>query len=48
VAIQQAAGIAKSWRTNRANAYADYLQEREEYREQQAEGTLDPKETEPA
>jgi hypothetical protein len=47
VAIQQAAGIAKSWRTNRANAYAAYLQEREEYVEKQAEGTLDPKETEP-
>jgi hypothetical protein len=47
VAIQQATGIAKSWRTNRANAYQDYLQEREEYLERQAEGTLDPKETEP-
>jgi hypothetical protein len=46
VAIQQAAGIAKSWRTNQANAYQGYLQEWEEYREQQAEGTLDPKETE--
>lgn len=47
VAIQQAAGIAKSWRTNRANAYHGYLQEREEYLERQVEGTLDPKETEP-
>ncbi len=47
VAVQQAAGIAKSWRTNRANAYHGYLQEREEYLEKQAEGTLDPKETEP-
>jgi hypothetical protein len=46
VAIQQAAGIAKSWRSNRANAYTDYLQEREEYREKQTEGTLDPNETE--
>ena len=25
VAIQQASGIAQSWRTNRANAYRDYL-----------------------
>src|SRR5713101_3890038 len=31
VAIQQAAGIAQSWRTNRAQAYQDYLDEREEY-----------------
>src|SRR5712691_5743415 len=47
VAIQQAAGIAKSWRSNWANAYQDYLQEREEYFEKQVEGALDPKETEP-
>ncbi len=47
VAIQQAAGIAQSWRTNRTQAYQDYLQEREEYLEKQAEGTLDPKELEP-
>jgi hypothetical protein len=47
VAIQQAAGIAKSWRSNRANAYQDYLQEREEYMERQAEDALNPKETEP-
>jgi hypothetical protein len=38
VAIQQAAGIAQSWRTNRASAYQDEL---EEYQEQEAEGTLD-------
>ncbi len=38
VAIQQAAGIAKSWRTNRANAYQSYLDELEEYQEQEAEG----------
>src|SRR5713226_4126106 len=30
VAIQQAAGIAQAWRTNRAQAYQDYLDEREE------------------
>ena len=41
VAIQQAAGIAKSWRTNRANAYQSYLDELAEYREQQADGTLE-------
>ena len=47
VVIQQAAGIATSWRTNREQAYRDYLQEREEYLEQQAEGELNPKDTEP-
>jgi hypothetical protein len=41
VAIQQAAGIAKSWRTNRANAYQDYLDDLLDYQEQEAEGTLD-------
>src|SRR5437660_1060085 len=47
VAIQQAAGIAKSWRTNRANAYQDYLDELAEYQEQQADGTLEEGEKEP-
>jgi hypothetical protein len=47
VAIQQAAGMAKSWRTNREQAYADYLEEREEYCEKQAEGALAPKDQEP-
>jgi hypothetical protein len=41
VVIQQAAGIAQSWRTNREDAYQGYLEEVEEHREQQAEGTLD-------
>jgi Putative transposase DNA-binding domain len=41
VAIQQAAGIAQSWRTNREQAYQDYVDELEEYREQEAEGSLD-------
>jgi Putative transposase DNA-binding domain len=36
VAIQQAAGIAQSWRTNRENAYHDYLEELEDYQEHQA------------
>ncbi len=40
VAIQQAAGIAKSWRTNRAQAYQDYLDDLLDYHEQEAEGTL--------
>jgi len=41
VAIQQAAGIAGSWRTNREQRYQDFLDELEEYREQEVEGTLD-------
>jgi len=41
VAIQQAAGIARSWRTNREQAYQDYVDELGEYQEQAAEGTLD-------
>jgi hypothetical protein len=47
VAIQQAAGIARSWRTNRAQAYQDYVDELLDYHEQQAEGTLDTEATEP-
>jgi hypothetical protein len=42
VSIQQAAGIAQSWRTNRANAYHDYLEELEDYQEQQASSPPDP------
>ena len=51
VAIMQAAGIAKSWRSNRANALRDYQREQEKYKErmalyrkQQAQGTRDSKE----
>ncbi len=47
VAIQQAAGIAQSWRTNRAQAYQDYVDDLLDYHEQQAEGTLDTEATEP-
>src|SRR5947209_7764458 len=47
VAIQQAAGIAKSWRSNRANAYQDYLDALAEYREQGADGTLEEGTKEP-
>jgi hypothetical protein len=38
VVMQQAAGIAKSWRTNRAKAYHSYLEELAEYQELQANG----------
>src|ERR1700694_5217837 len=47
VAIQQAAGVAKSWRTNRANAYQDYLDDLSDYHEQQADGTLGAQAEEP-
>jgi hypothetical protein len=47
VAIQQAAGIAKSWRTNRANAYQDYVDDLLDYHEQQTDGTLDEQAEEP-
>src|SRR5713101_4482955 len=48
VAIQQAAGIAQSWRTNRSQAHQDYLDDLLDYHEQQAEGTLDAEAKEPA
>jgi hypothetical protein len=47
VAIQQASGIAQSWRTNRANAYRDYLEELVAYQEQQTDGALDVEVNEP-
>jgi hypothetical protein len=47
VAIQQAAGIAKSWRTNRTHAYRSYLDELAEYQEQEADGTLEAGAKEP-
>jgi len=47
VAIQQAAGIARSWRTNREQAYQSYLEELEAYREQETEGALDGQAKEP-
>jgi len=37
VAIMQAAGIAKSWRSNRANALRDYEKHQEKYEESLAE-----------
>jgi hypothetical protein len=47
VAIQQAAGVAQSWRTNREQAYQDYLEELAEFETQRAEDTLDEKAKEP-
>ncbi len=47
VAIQQAAGIVQSWRTNRAQAYQGYLDDLLDYHEQEAEGTLDADAKEP-
>jgi Putative transposase DNA-binding domain len=47
VAIQQAAGIAQSWRTNHAQAYQDYLDDLLAYHEQEAEGILDSEAQEP-
>src|SRR5713226_711557 len=47
VVIQQAAGIAQSWRTNRAQAYQDYVDELLDYHDQQAEGLLDAEAEEP-
>jgi Putative transposase DNA-binding domain len=48
VAIQQAAGIAQSWRTNRAQAYQDYVDDLLNYQEQRAEGILKAEAKEPA
>jgi hypothetical protein len=47
VAIMQAAGIARSWRSNRASAYQQYQDDLERYQKQQADGTLDVKAKEP-
>src|SRR5712664_3136962 len=47
VAIMQAAGIAKSWRTNRATAYQQYQQDLARYQKQQADGQLPVKAKEP-
>lgn len=47
VAIQQATGIAQSWRTNKEQAYQDYLNDLLEYQEQQVDGPLDAQTEEP-
>ena len=53
VCMQQAAGIAKSWRTNRQAAYAAYLEDLADYTDTKAKAQisgvpLDPKRKEPA
>ena len=47
VAIQQAAGIAKSWRTKQVNAYEAFLDAQASYQEHKAEGTLEEGAKEP-
>ena len=47
VVIQQAAGIAESWRTNRTNAYQEYEEAIEDYYIQQASATPDSSRKEP-
>ena len=47
VAIQQAAGIAQSWRSNRAAAYQQYQHDLLRYQKHQADATLDAKAKEP-
>src|SRR6266487_4056050 len=47
VAIMQAAGIAKSWRSNRTTAYQQYQDEKARYQKQQANGTVAAKAKEP-
>ncbi len=47
VAIQQAAGIAQSWRSNRAQAYQDYKDTLADYCEQQIGSNPDPPVKEP-
>ena len=47
VAIQQAAGMAHAFRTNREQAYQAYLEDLAEYREQEAEESLEEGAKEP-
>ncbi|HLG65489.1 MAG TPA: transposase [Ktedonosporobacter sp.] len=47
VAIMQAAGIARSWLTNRAVAYQQYQADLERYQHKRADGTLPPRTKEP-
>lgn len=47
VAIQQAAGIAQSWRSNRANAYDEYLDARAAHQECKVNGALEKGTKEP-
>ncbi len=47
VAIQQAAGMAQSWRSNRTTAYQQYQHDLLRYQKHQADATLDAKAKEP-
>jgi len=47
VAIMQAAGIARSWRSNRTTAYQQYQTDLEQYRKHQADGQLSAHAKEP-
>ena len=47
VAIMQAAGIARSWRSNRTTAYQQYQDDLERYQKQQADGQLSAHAKEP-
>src|SRR6266487_6175804 len=47
VAIMQAAGIARSWRSNRTTASQQYRQEKARYQKQQADGQLPAQAKEP-
>ena len=47
VAIMQASGIARSWRTNQQRAYQEFEEALVTYHEQQAEGAAAPTRTEP-
>jgi hypothetical protein len=47
VAIMQAAGVARSWRSNRTTAYQQYQDDLERYQKQQADGQLSAHAKEP-
>jgi hypothetical protein len=47
VAIMQAAGIARSWRSNRTTAYQQYQQDLSQYQKNLADGRLSAKAKEP-
>src|SRR5258708_27241589 len=47
VTIMQAAGIARSWRSNRTTAYQQYQTDLEQYRKHQADGQLSAHAKEP-
>jgi len=47
VAIMQAAGVARSWRSNRTTAYQQYQDDLERYQKHQADGQLSAQAKEP-